>query len=113
MAIFEISNGVIMASVDSRGAELKSLRSVEQDSLLLRRGEAVPVHEFHYWDSSCNGADLTARKPLTGRSWTCGFAGENLYAAFPHLYFAGHPELAERFVRAAKEYGEERISHEV
>ncbi len=31
MAIFEISNGVIMASVDSRGAELKSLRSVEQE----------------------------------------------------------------------------------
>ncbi len=78
--------------------------TAEQDSLLLRRGEAVPVHEFHYWDSSCNGADLTARKPLTGRSWTCGFAGENLYAAFPHLYFAGRPELAERFVRAAERW---------
>ncbi len=78
--------------------------TAEQDSLLLRRGEAVPVHEFHYWDSSCNGTDLTARKPLTGRSWTCGFAGENLYAAFPHLYFAGHPELAERFVRAAERW---------
>ena len=85
----------------------------EGDSLLFRAGETVPVHEFHYWDSTDNGGDLTAVKPLTGRSWRCGFVSGRLYAAFPHLYFAGRPGLAERFVRAAKEYGEERISHEV
>lgn len=77
-------------------------------SLLFREGEAVPVHEFHYWDSSENGGDLTARKPLTGRAWRCGFASRRLYAAFPHLYFAGRPELAERFVQTAKLYGEEQ-----
>ena len=71
------------------------------DSLLLRAGETVPVHEFHYWDSTENGAAFNAQKPATGRSWTCGFAGPALYAAFPHLYFAGRPQLAERFVRAA------------
>ena len=71
------------------------------DSLLLRTGETVPVHEFHYWDSTENGAAFNAQKPATGRSWTCGFAGPALYAAFPHLYFAGRPQLAERFVRAA------------
>ena len=43
----------------------------------------------------------TRRSLRTGRSWTCGFAGPALYAAFPHLYFAGRPQLAERFVRAA------------
>ena len=80
----------------------------ENDSLLFRRGESVPVHEFHYWDSSENGGGLTARKPLTGRSWRCGFVSERLYAAFPHIYFAGRPELAERFVQAAKLYGEEQ-----
>ena len=69
--------------------------------LLLRAGETVPVHEFHYWDSTENGAAFNAQKPATGRSWTCGFAGPALYAAFPHLYFAGRPQLAERFVRAA------------
>ena len=78
------------------------------DSLLFRKGEAVPVHEFHYWDSSENGGGLTARKPLTGRSWRCGFVSGRLYAAFPHIYFAGRPELAERFVQAAKLYGEEQ-----
>jgi len=71
------------------------------ESLLLRAGETVPVHEFHYWDSTENGAAFNAQKPATGRSWTCGFAGPALYAAFPHLYFAGRPQLAERCVRAA------------
>ena len=82
------------------------------DSLLFRKGESVPVHEFHYWDSTQNGEGLTAVKPLTGRNWRCGFVNEHLYAAFPHLYFAGRPELAERFVRAAKLYRKERICHE-
>ena len=84
----------------------------EEDSLLFRAGESVPVHEFHYWDSTQNGEDLTAVKPLTGRSWRCGFVGKRLYAAFPHLYFAGCPQLAERFVRAAELYRKERICHE-
>ena len=78
--------------------------SAERESMLFRPGEAVPVHEFHYWDSSANGGDLTARKPLTGRSWECGFVNKHLYAAFPHLYFAGRPALARRFVRAAERW---------
>jgi len=75
--------------------------SAEGDSLLLRAGESVPCHEFHYWDNTENGAAFTARKPITGKSWSCGFASETLYAAFPHLYLAGSPRLAERFVSAA------------
>ena len=87
--------------------------TADRDSLLFRTGESVPIHEFHYWDSSDNGTDLTAAKPLTGRSWSCGFAGERIYAAFPHLYFAGHPQLAERFVQTAMLYRTERKEHEV
>lgn len=72
----------------------------KQDSLLFRAGEQIPAHEFHYWDTTANGADLTAVKP-SGRSWQFGFAQENLYAAFPHLHFGGEAPLAERFVAAA------------
>ena len=43
-------------------------------------------------------------KPVSGRAWDCGFVTDTLYAAFPHLYFAGWPELAERFVAAAQRY---------
>ena len=45
-------------------------------------------------------------KPLSGRGWDCGFVSESLYAAFPHLYVAGTPQLAERFVTAARRYRE-------
>ena len=76
------------------------------DSLLFRKGEAVPVHEFHYWDSTENGQDLRVEKPLSGRGWDCGFVSDSMYAAFPHLYFAGTPRLAERFVMAARRYRE-------
>lgn len=77
--------------------------TAETDSLLFRAGEQIPVHEFHYWDCTQNGTAFGVRKPITGRTWRCGFATPTLYAAFPHLYFAGRPQLAERFVKAARE----------
>jgi len=84
----------------------------DSDSLLFRTGESVPVHEFHYWDCTENGDGLAAVKPLTGRSWRCGFVNGRLYAAFPHLYFAGRPELARRFVQGAESYRKEQIDHD-
>ena len=76
----------------------------ERDSLLFRRGERVPIHEFHHWDCTDNGSDLLSHKP-DGHSWPCGVAGETLYAGFPHLSFAGELPLAERFVTACIHYG--------
>ncbi len=73
-------------------------------SLLFEKGEHIPVHEFHYWDSTENGQAFKAEKPVSARSWLCGFADKNLYAAFPHLYFWGNPQWAERFVQAAAQY---------
>ena len=77
--------------------------TAREDSLLLRAGETVPVHSFHHWDCTRNGDAFALEKPVTGRAWREGFASPTLYAAFPHLYFAGQPRLAERFVQAAKE----------
>ena len=62
------------------------------DSLLLRQGEVVSAHEFHYWD-------CTEREPVLTPS---------LYAAFPHLHFGGEMPLAERFVEAAVRWRGER-----
>ena len=80
------------------------LRAAE-DSLLFRAGEEIPAHEFHYWDSTENGAALRSVK-ADGRSWPCAYASSSLYAAFPHLHFGGDVPLAERFVKACEEYGE-------
>ncbi len=75
--------------------------AADEYSLLFRKGEKVPVHEFHYWDSTENGTDLHAAKP-DGRTWECGYASPTLYAGFPHLHFGGEAPLAERFVEAAR-----------
>lgn len=71
------------------------------DSLLLRRGEQVPVHEFHYWDSTANGECFISQKP-DGREWSCGHATDTLFAAFPHLHFGGQLPLAQRFCEACR-----------
>ena len=73
----------------------------DTDSMLFRAGERVPVHEFHYWDSTQNGSDLRAVKP-DGRKWSCAFATPRLYAGFPHLPLGGETPLAERFVRTCQ-----------
>ena len=70
----------------------------KSDSLLFRTGERVPIHEFHYWDSTANGDALDTEKPTTGRKGVCGFTTPTLYAGFPHLYLGGQPKMVERFV---------------
>ena len=75
--------------------------SSAKDSLLFRKGEKIPAHEFHYWDSTQNGCDLLSEKP-GGRSWACGYATKTLYAAFPHLHLGGELPLARRFMEACR-----------
>ena len=77
--------------------------SADSNSMLFRAGESFPIHEFHHWDSTANGAALAAKKPVDGAAWRCGFIDEHFYAGFPHLYWAGTP-LPQRFAAAAENY---------
>ena len=74
--------------------------------MLFRAGEQIPVHEFHYWDTTAQGSDLVLTKNSTGKQWNFGYASESLYAGFPHLYLArraaDEETLADRFVQAAR-----------
>lgn len=79
-----------------------------RDNLLMRAGESLPVHEFHYWESTACGGDLVMEKASTGQSWRCGFANGHLFAGFPHLYFGSAPETARRFVEAGGRYRKEK-----
>ena len=76
--------------------------TAKADSMLFRAGEALPIHEFHHWDSSENGTDFSVCK-TEKRQWECGFANAHLYAGFPHLYWAG-TALPRRFVQAAQHF---------
>jgi cobyrinic acid a,c-diamide synthase len=79
------------------------------DSLLFRKGEVIPAHEFHYWDCTDNGSALELRKPHSDRSWQCGLVTPTLYAAFPHLHFGGSVPLAQRFIAAAARHRQENL----
>lgn len=65
--------------------------------LLCGRGEILPVHSFHYWDSTAPGNDFQAEKPGRNGSWREGVMDDNLYAGFGHLHLC-HGELAKRFI---------------
>lgn len=78
--------------------------AAREENLLCGAGETLRAHEFHYWDSTDPGRAFAAQKPRSTRGWDCVHAGRTLYAGFPHLYLAGAPKAAERFLRAAADY---------
>ena len=99
--------GVLPGEASGRGRLVRfgyARVRAERESMLFRPGEEIPVHEFHYWDTTAGGEDLEAVRASGGQSWDFGFATETMYAGFPHLYLGGEAKLAERFVVAAEKY---------
>lgn len=78
--------------------------TARQDNPLCAAGEILYAHEFHYCASGDEGSAFRARKPNQKRGWDCVHASETLYAGYPHIHFAGHPEAARRFLRTCAEY---------
>ena len=76
----------------------------EKHSNFLPLNEKIKAHEFHYYDSTDNGADCIATKPATGRSYDCVISHDNYWLGFPHLYYPSNTHFAESFVRKAYEY---------
>ena len=76
----------------------------EKHSNFLPPDEKIRAHEFHYYDSTDNGADCIATKPATGRSYDCVISRDNYWLGFPHLYYPSNPHFAESLVRKAYEY---------
>lgn len=81
------------------------IRTTEKKSVFLPENGSIAGHEFHYFDSSDNGEDCTALKPVTGKTYPCVIVRENCWLGFPHLYYPSNPEFARRFVEMAGEYG--------
>ena len=71
------------------------------DTPLLRAGEMVRGHEFHYstWDGPANAYRVRKR----GKERIEGYTNENIFASYVHVHFASKPVLARRLVEAAKE----------
>ena len=76
------------------------------DTLLTRAGEQVTAHEFHR--TACTPPAPAAGGAVEPAWWVpgpegpraSGWAGPTLHAAYPHVHWAGHPQLAQRFADA-------------
>lgn len=95
----------LVGALPSRSFKTTSLRrfgysrmTANRNNLLCQKGDSIPVHEFHRWDSIDTGDTFTAKKASNGLSWDCVISDENLFAGYPHLYFYSNPEMAARFL---------------
>ena len=82
----------------------------KKDGLLGKAGTVLKGHELHYYDSTDNGADFTARK-VSGKAWDCVVTTETLYAGYPHLYLPSSMEAVEAFYSKCLEYKEAHHDH--
>lgn len=80
----------------------------KQGGLAGPAGTRIRAHEFHYCDSTENGADCVARKPIGDKSYDCMVNTATIFAGFPHLYYYSNPDIAKNFVRACIMYQAER-----
>ncbi len=99
--------GVLPGTAEKTGRPVRfgyaELTSTE-NTLVAAAGTPVRIHNFHYYESSERGGAYIATKPVSGRSYETGFGTETLYAGFPHLYFAGAPDLCARLATAARKF---------
>ncbi|MCR5607558.1 MAG: cobyrinate a,c-diamide synthase [Lachnospiraceae bacterium] len=76
----------------------------EKESEFLPAGECIKAHEFHYFDSTCNGEFVVAKKPASNRTYDCVVKKNNSWLGFPHLYYPSNPAFPESIVRKAYLY---------
>lgn len=77
------------------------------DTLLLKNGESILGHEFHYADTTDNGDTLYAEK-TNGRNWLSVQHKGSVMAGFPHMYFPSNKNAAESFVNNMVEFQKRR-----
>ena len=95
--------GVIPASAKNTGKLVRFgyVTLTEKEENFLPAGAQIAGHEFHYYDSTDNGAGAVAKKPVTGRAWECVHESLSQWMGFPHLYYYSNPEYAYRFLEKA------------
>lgn len=76
----------------------------KQDSWILKTNEIAKAHEFHYWDSSNCGNDVTARRASGDGSWDCMHSTGKMFVGYPHIYYRSCPDIAKRFLVSCIDY---------
>lgn len=102
--------GIIDGKCENKGKLVRFgyINIIEQNSKFLSKKCIIKGHEYHYYDSSSNGEDCLAEKPIGKRKWNCIHAEESHWWGFPHLYYQSCPEYAEHFLKMAEKYHNEK-----
>lgn len=75
----------------------------QKKTVLGASGMTCKGHEFHYFDSTSNGSDFVAGKPLAKRSWECIHGNEKSIAGFPHFYYYSNPQIIVHFLQTCEQ----------
>lgn len=78
--------------------------TAHKDSMLIKKGESVPAHEFHYSTIDEPYNDCIMRKPKSSKCWQGIYLSDHVYAGYPHLYFLSNLKMAVRFIIKAIHY---------
>ena len=100
--------GVILADCHDQGRSVRFgyIELREKHGFFLPQNTSIKGHEFHYYDSTENGEDAAALKPVTGNTYPCMIIDETHWMGFPHLYYPSNPVFAKSFVEKARRYKE-------
>ncbi len=77
----------------------------EKVNTFMSANERIKGHEFHYYDSTDNGQDCIAKKPVSDRSFSCVHKTKDRWWGFPHLYYYSNPNYVRYFIERASDYG--------
>ncbi len=98
--------GVISATCFYTGKLVRfgyiELREKQKDFWL--NGGGIKGHEFHYYDSTYNGTDVIAVKPVKGKEYSCIIENKTQWMGFPHLYYPSNPVFARALIEKARKY---------
>jgi cobyrinic acid a,c-diamide synthase len=83
--------------------EIEAVNAAEKATALEESLVSMKGHEFHYYDSTCNGDTFRACKPTGNRNWNCIIAENNGIWGFPHFYYGSDPEFVKAFISRMKE----------
>lgn len=104
--------GVIPADCYDTGKSVRFgyIELCEKQSSFLPENASIRGHEFHYFDSTDNGADAMAKKPASGKTYPCMIIDETHWMGFPHLYYPSNPAFVKSLIEKACQYKEKMFS---
>lgn len=98
--------GVIAADCYDTGKSVRFgyIELREKQHFFLPKNTRIKGHEFHYFDSTENGQDAVAEKPVTGSNYSSVIIDETHWMGFPHLYYPSNSAFAKSLVEKAKKF---------